>query len=176
MGDFSAIKKSPERVIAMRDSTVYFSSGHLIKMVHAIAMEHPGWLVLLLFWLGSFSACRDARPLLSWGEGGGFTGMWQGYTVYTDGTVERWAQLPGQDRQRHHQGKLTPAQQQAFSRIYQQIQTLQPHTNPANYNRFLTCYTPQDTLHWTWGVADTQAIALSLQHIYLTLNQQLQQP
>lgn len=119
--------------------------------------------------------CKDKLPQLSWGEGGGFTGAQHGYTAYANGTVEEWSQWPGQSRQSQKTWKLNSAQQQTLQTLYQQLQALPPYTNWANYTRFITLYLQQDTLHWAWEPSDTQATARTLQNLYDSLNQSLQQ-
>ncbi|SHK02354.1 hypothetical protein SAMN04488087_0011 [Rhodothermus profundi] len=120
--------------------------------------------------------CRSHAPWLSWGEGGGFTGAQHGYTVYTNGTVEAWAQRPGQARHLQRRWKLNASQQQFLETVYQQLQGLPAYTSPANYTRFIVLYASRDTLRWAWGVADTHATARALQTLYETLNQKLQRP
>ncbi len=138
--------------------------------------HEPMCRLLLLVLLLSTSSCRSTKPWLSWGEGGGFTGLQQGYTVWRDGTIEMWRQSPGDPPQTQTRGKLRRAQRQQIEAVYRQLQTLPAYNSPGNYSRFIHRYTSRDTAQWIWSPSDTHAVARTLQMLYEMLNQNVQQP
>lgn len=56
---------------------------------------------------------------MSFGKGGGFTGLWEGYRIEADGTVQRW-QGRGIDQNLTPAGKLSAAQ---LDSVWQRLRT-----------------------------------------------------
>jgi len=132
--------------------------------------------LLLLVLLLSTSSCRSTKPWLSWGEGGGFTGLQQGYTVWSDGTFEVWRQQPSASPEIQSRSKLNRAQRQQIEAIYRQLETLPIYQYPGNYSHFIRRYIAHDTAQWIWSPSDTHAVARTLQMLYEMLNQNVRQP
>ncbi|MCA9735330.1 MAG: hypothetical protein H6696_03770 [Deferribacteres bacterium] len=90
------------------------------------------------------------------GEGGGITGLWQGYTIESDGSVLTW-QGRVAEANPTAAGKIS---EEALSRLWQSINEnkifTQSGTEPGNITRFLriTSKKQKKQLNWAQSVND----------------------
>ncbi len=124
-------------------------------------------LVLLTFILLPVLACstdsnRQAPQVktdipvdlqIEFGEGGGFTGLWQGHTIAADGSITRWTGAAGEKKE-DTLGTLSP---ETLAEIWQNIQnSLSPRTSsgqPGNMTRYIRVRadSAEFTVQWPAG-------------------------
>ncbi len=122
------------------------------------------WILPLLLPVAVlFSCCgthektaeRPARPenlTIVFGEGGGFSGQWQGYTIEPDGAILQW-------QGRAAGAKPSPAgmlNESAFDHLWNEIHDrdiLQTTgTAPGNMTRFISITSGQETHRISWAM------------------------
>ena len=139
-------------------------------------LYHCAFVALLLLILSSCSQTQKS-PVneaqvpsdfgIVFGEGGGFAGLWQGYTIKPDGTVLGWQGRVAEQNPRVI-GKLSRAQQLA---LWQQVQGLDYFTldsqERSNMTAFMRVTAKGNTHAVSWLAGSKESgIASSLQKIY----------
>ena len=116
---------------------------------------------------GSNSQDIPADLQIQFGEGGGFTGMWQGYTIQADGTVSTWQGRTVGDKPEVI-GKLSSEQLQALWREVQSADFFaQSLSETGNMTAILqvTANKKQHVVKWPAASAQALPQAASLQQL-----------
>jgi len=119
------------------------------------------WVVLFLGLGGMWLGCRSAAPEppiegeVVFGQGGGFTGLYSGHVVRSDGVVFRWSQMPGQEERREEVGRVPPDSLRPFFRqlLSWEQQGLQV-SGAGNMTAFVELRQGQKRYRLQWGLGE----------------------
>ncbi len=139
----------------------------------------------LMVGLLSIAACTSSRDTalqeipsgfrVAIAEGGGFTGLWQGYTVHADGSVDEWSGSTGQTSTRQ-QTPLSPQTLRELWTTFYADSTLQHQSiaEAGDLTRTLEVTAGQDTFRYSWVPRPSaQGLAGALQAYYHLVLQQV---
>lgn len=90
------------------------------------------------------------------GQGGGFTGLYSGYLLRSDGSVFRWSQMPGQAEQTEPVGQVPADSLQPFFR--QLVEWERRKLNLAgagNMTEFVELRHGEHRYRLQWGIGDS---------------------
>lgn len=144
--------------------------------------------MLLVVWFVLVGGCRSATPgsenertapaqsmmpadfALSFGKGGGFTGVWTGYRIEPDGTVQRWRGR-AIDENLTPAGALTAAELEA---VWQRLQTEDffavENQGPGNMTGYIAVRADSATHTVRWPVSlEASARQSPLEQLYAYL-------
>jgi len=101
-----------------------------------------------------------ANFLVRVSEGGGITGLEQGYTLFPDGKIEHWQQLPGKQDTVLWTAKTDPAETQKFQLNLENSGFLQKSFQKVgNITVRIVYERPDTTFQWSWskgGITPTE--------------------
>ncbi|KAA3612345.1 MAG: hypothetical protein DWQ05_20335 [Calditrichaeota bacterium] len=137
------------------------------------------WIILCLFCLVIFFSCSGGREekadqptkpenlSIVFGEGGGITGQWQGYTIGLDGEILKWSGRAAEQNS-VSAGKLDEA---ILADLWSEIQNKKilenSGTAPGNMTRFLKIKTNGETYSISWAVdAANSTMSADLDQFY----------
>ncbi len=145
-------------------------------------MMRSALLLTVLSFIAGCTSSKDVAVLhvpadfrVAIAEGGGFTGLWQGYSVRADGSVEEWSGPAGRTATTHL-GTLSAGAVGQLWNAFRADTLLQGHEfeESGDLTRTLEITADQQTLHHRWiprSTPDGQAAALQtyyhlvLQHV-----------
>ncbi|MEN3027107.1 MAG: hypothetical protein ABDH31_05290 [Chlorobiota bacterium] len=118
-------------------------------------------MTLLVLFAGFVMGCRSSAVDLPVegeilvGQGGGFTGLYSGYIVRSDGLVLRWSQMPGQPERTEELGRVTADSLQPFFRRLAALERQGVRLQGAsNMTAFLELRTPSGRYRLQWGMGE----------------------
>ncbi|MCS7176677.1 MAG: hypothetical protein NZ960_03485 [Candidatus Kapabacteria bacterium] len=118
-------------------------------------------MTLLVLFAGFVMGCRSSAVDLPVegeilvGQGGGFTGLYSGYIVRSDGLVLRWSQMPGRPEGMEELGRVAADSLQPFFRRLVVLERQGVRLQGAgNMTAFLELRTASGRYRLQWGMGE----------------------
>lgn len=105
--------------------------------------------------------------------GGGFTGLWNGYSLYPDGKIERWQRFPAKADSILQTVHTDNSKVTEFSQnLLQSGMIGKTYQNPGNMTTVITFTLPDTTYSWSWsGTGATEDLPVELKNWYKVVQQ-----
>ncbi|MCS6966299.1 MAG: hypothetical protein NZ473_05995 [Candidatus Kapabacteria bacterium] len=132
--------------------------------------------MMLVGIMGLVQGCRSTPPEapiegeILVGQGGGFTGLYSGHLVHSDGLVFRWSQMPGQPERLEAAGSVPADSLQPFLRQLAQWEREQfSVTGSSNIIAFVEFRHADRRYRLQWGLGEE--VSSEIQGFYVALLQ-----
>lgn len=137
-------------------------------------------IILPLFLIANMPKIpRQAAPkkfTVIYGSGGGFTGMANGYIIYSDGKVEKWSGLYFRRSKIENLGSVTPKTLQPLQKFFATLAYKKwKYKDAGNMTTQIWCISGKDTTAISWkGTKPGKEVPLPIRDFYLTLQRVVQ--